>query len=136
MPDPTRPKYDPRLSPQRVSMLDSLMTIMGHAPDSINVTPSTLWRGETRGNVVRVRDPNDVNTLLHELGHFWSMRESPSSYALSDSLHTNPASIAGNERLANAYGALLQARNDTTQTSNTDAKLLYRILRRAAGGQR
>jgi len=130
MTSPIRPKYDPRIEERQGSLLDKLIGLIGKAPNSISPVPNAPWLGETRGNDIKVRDARDENALVHELGHFWSIKESPSSYELSDSLHINPGSISGNERLAETYAALLRAGNDTTQTKNKDAKLLFRIIGR------
>src|SRR6266850_4468920 len=113
-----RPRYDPRIEIPHAALLDALTSIMGYAPDSINVRPVPMRRGETRGGTITITDPKDEDALMHELGHFWAGRAGATSMEAADSLHFDPTTQRGNERIANAYASLLRTRNDTTQTSN------------------
>lgn len=138
MPDPTkpRPKYDKRIEQRHGSLLDSLVSIMGHAPDSVKAEKTWGARGVTNRGTVRVSNPDDQDALLHELGHFWSLSEPRTSFEFSDSTRFDPMTKSGNERLADTYATLLRTRNDTTMTNDKDAKLLYRILGRLKNEQR
>lgn len=135
MDKPPRPRYDPHIERKYGPLLDSLVALMGHSPDSVKVNPTLSFgdRGQTKGDVVSVGNVNDSDALFHELGHFWSSNEQDASRQLGDSAKFDPYSRRGGERLAEDYGSLLQARGDTTQVDNKDSKLLYRILNRIAG---
>lgn len=103
-----RPQYEGRIERQYGALLDTLVAIMGHAPAAIRLEPyAGPYRGTTRGDTMIVQSEYDEHALLHELGHFWSMKEQRRSIAIADSLHFDPYTRNGAERLADIYSALL-----------------------------
>lgn len=109
-------------------LLDSLVAIMGHAPDSVVTRCYFGKRGRTLGDVVTLCDPRDTVALFHELGHFWSAKENLKSYEVADSLHLNMDRPHGVERIADIYADLLRVRTGRTPNNASAADLLARLL--------
>lgn len=126
-----RPKYSARIEQFHGTLLDTLVAIMGHAPDSINVRGSVGRRGETLGDVISIGDPRDVDALFHELGHFWSQRENPISWEAADSLRINLTSHPEVERMANLYADVLRRQTGRQPERPSDSARLQRLLERA-----
>lgn len=121
--------YDPRIESRYRNLLDTLVAIMGHAPTEIRPRSVADARGQTTWNRIEITRADDEDALLHELGHFWSMKEPHISRAAADSLKFDLFSRAGAERLANLYAGVLRARTNRTTPTN-EVSMLLRLLRR------
>lgn len=103
---------------------------MGHTPSEISIRPVTGARGETFPGRIVITKPDDEDALLHELGHFWSLREPHISSTAADTLKINAFSRAGAEQLANLYAGVLRVRTKRDAPTH-DVSVLMRLLDRA-----
>lgn len=134
MPQQTsRPHYAPQIEEFYGPLLDTLVHVMGHAPDSISVRFYFGKRGRTIGSVVTVANPRDEDALFHELGHFWSACENMVSWYAADSLRIDLTTTAGVEIIADIYADLLRSRTGRSATDAPAAQLLGRLLMSEAG---
>jgi hypothetical protein len=137
--DPVKPKkmfVDKKLR-QHSGLLDSLLTIIGAEPDSIvhrkllQDSPKGLITGryDRPSNTVTVSpDSEDPRrTIMHELGHMFAFEKPRVALEFADSTSRD---LREQEPFADAFADLFQAGNDTTRTSNQDAKLLFRLIGR------